>query len=134
MKFSIYEIFHIWNYLSHIWKMLSHMNWRKIICEIIQVTYETWHFICEFLFHIWNPSFHIWNPSFNIWNYLFHMWKMLSHELKKNHMWNYLGHMKSGISYVNFVSTLEILHFTYEILDFTYEIPISYVNWHMKFS
>ena len=48
--------------------MLSHMNWRKIICEIIQVTYEIWHFICEFLFHIWNSSFHIRNPWFHIWN------------------------------------------------------------------
>ena len=76
---NTYEIFHIWNYLSHMWKTLSHMNWRKIICEIIHVTYEIWHFICEFLFHIWNPSFHIWNPSFHVWNYLFHMWKMLSH-------------------------------------------------------
>ena len=56
--------FHVWNYLFHMWKMLSHMNWRKIICEIIQVTYEIWHFICEFLFHKLNPSFHIWNSNF----------------------------------------------------------------------
>ena len=59
---------------------------------------------------------------------------VVTYELKKNsYVKLFRSHLKSGISYVNFFSTYEILHFTYEILDFTYEIPISYVKRHEIF-
>ena len=111
-------------------------------------------YIFIFTGNTWNLNFtsknfnmlalsHIWNIPYmkHIWNFPY-MKLFISYMKKCCHIWieekSYVklfrSPMKPGISYVNFLSTYEILHFTYEILDLTYELPISYVNWHMKFS
>ena len=58
MKFSIYEIFHIWNFPY----MKLFISYMKNV-----VTYEL-------------KKNHMWNYSCHIWNLAFHMWISVPHE------------------------------------------------------